>query len=710
MNTWLNYALEANAGLLLFLLIYRLLLQNETQFAYRRMYLLAGIVFSLTFPLITVPNNTEIIPSLGYAIPAWEEISPAPIEPDKQPVSAPLTVWTWIAMGYITIVILLVSRFLYQVLRVISLIRKYSGYTNVVTVNDPNVYAFSFFSYIFISNVYSLSHEEKQRIIQHETVHTRRWHSIDMVLMELTRILFWFNPLLKYYKNELSTIHEYEADSVSVKPEDVDQYCRLLARSAIVTAGLSIANHFNNSLTLKRIAMMKTIKKKMKQWKTLMILGVVTLFFVAVSCQDQIVAEMESMSETTSIMGDFPPHLRPEVERIQREHPGVPLMFVEAEPGNADKLNKFSPESILFFNVRKEFDQSGNQVSERVEMIVRSDGKVSELGDLSKSKDEVFLVVEESASPENGMEAFYRELANEIKMPEEARSKGVSGKVFVEMIIEPDGTTSNHKVVKGIGAGCDEEALRGIVAANLKWNPAKQRGVPVRQKYVIPITFIADSNGHLQDQMDQFKSPEQAQPVSENGVFLSVEKSAEPVGGFDALSAEIYSKLRMPAEARRSGISGKVFVEIIVEPDGTTSGHTLIKGIGSGCDEEALRVVSSLSTRWTPGQQDGKSVRQKFVIPITFINTEAVAQTVKDKKMIVSSNVRMENGKPVVTGSVVGADGKPLPGINIVVAGKTYGTVSDRNGNFRLTVEEQEAEIILSFIGYKTERIVVVKE
>jgi hypothetical protein len=67
MSTWMNYMLEANAGLVLFLLIYRLLLHNETQFAFKRVYLLAGMVFSLTFPLITMPATSVHIPSIGMA-------------------------------------------------------------------------------------------------------------------------------------------------------------------------------------------------------------------------------------------------------------------------------------------------------------------------------------------------------------------------------------------------------------------------------------------------------------------------------------------------------------------------------------------------------------------------------------------------------------------------------------------------------------------
>ena len=65
---------------------------------------------------------------------------------------------------------------------------------------------------------------------------------------------------------------------------------------------------------------------------------------------------------------------------------------------------------------------------------------------------------------------------------------GVEGKVFVEFVVNRDGSIVDVKSIKGIGAGCDEEAVR-IVQSAPAWKPGKQRGKPVRQKMVIPITF-----------------------------------------------------------------------------------------------------------------------------------------------------------------------------------------------------------------------------
>jgi len=102
--------------------------------------------------------------------------------------------------------------------------------------------------------------------------------------------------------------------------------------------------------------------------------------------------------------------------------------------------------------------------------------------------DEIFTVVEETATPKGGMAAFYKYVGEKIKYTAQARRMGVEGKVFVQFVIGKDGSISDVKVIKGIGAGCDEEAIR-IVQSSPAWNPGKQRGKPVKQRYTLPIQF-----------------------------------------------------------------------------------------------------------------------------------------------------------------------------------------------------------------------------
>jgi periplasmic protein TonB len=104
----------------------------------------------------------------------------------------------------------------------------------------------------------------------------------------------------------------------------------------------------------------------------------------------------------------------------------------------------------------------------------------------------IFTVVEETAAPIGGMSAFYEYVGKKIKYPAQARRMNIEGRVFVEFVIEKDGSITDVKSIKGIGAGCDEEAER-ILKSAPKWKPGKQRGKPVRQKMVLPIMFKLSS-------------------------------------------------------------------------------------------------------------------------------------------------------------------------------------------------------------------------
>lgn len=102
--------------------------------------------------------------------------------------------------------------------------------------------------------------------------------------------------------------------------------------------------------------------------------------------------------------------------------------------------------------------------------------------------EEIFTIVEDPASPVGGMTAFYKYVGDKIKYPPQARRMGVEGRVFVEFVIDKDGSITEVRAVKGIGAGCDEEAVR-ILQGAPKWKAGKQRGKPVKQRMVLPITF-----------------------------------------------------------------------------------------------------------------------------------------------------------------------------------------------------------------------------
>ncbi len=99
-----------------------------------------------------------------------------------------------------------------------------------------------------------------------------------------------------------------------------------------------------------------------------------------------------------------------------------------------------------------------------------------------------YLNFEETAKPEKGIAHFYNEIGKSMKYPKEARRNRIQGKVFVQFVIDKDGSIIESKVIKGIGWGCDEVALEAIKSSP-KWIPGNQRGRPVKQRYTLPLIF-----------------------------------------------------------------------------------------------------------------------------------------------------------------------------------------------------------------------------
>ena len=110
------------------------------------------------------------------------------------------------------------------------------------------------------------------------------------------------------------------------------------------------------------------------------------------------------------------------------------------------------------------------------------------VNDMPEEKDTTYYIfVEQKPEPISGFDNFYKHISTYLKYPAPARRMGTEGRVFVEFIINRNGDLSDLKVIRGIGAGCDEEAVR--VLALTKWEPGKQRGKPVRVKMILPIHF-----------------------------------------------------------------------------------------------------------------------------------------------------------------------------------------------------------------------------
>lgn len=482
MTILLNYLIESNLALLFFYACYWLLLRDEHQFSFKRTYLLGSLVASVLFPLISIPNGGEqIIPSLSNSAAAyWLPEITIYADATQEKTATQTSIWQWITyiygIGLLLFIILFVTR-IASLIRLFHTSKKYNWKNYLVAESEKGHGSFSFFHFIFLGQASELSDQEKQDVLIHEEAHAQKIHSLDIVVVNMLGIVFWFNPILHAYRNSLVQVHEFEADARSVKSRDVNAYCSLLARVALQSNGYPIANHFTNSLTLKRIQMMKTVQKKIKQWKVATASFAILLIFFVVACQDQIINELSN--STISQVSEIPANVKKDIVKLEEKYPGAKFTYVE---GSADEVRKV----FMMQPDQQHMIMESYEYPERQMMgVLTTDISKYDLKDVSG----VFTIVEESASPIGGYPVLYEYIAKNIKYPVEARRKGVEGKVFVEFVVNVDGTLSNFVWLKGIGDGCDEEAIRVLQASTIAWTPGKQQGKSVKQRMVIPIFF-----------------------------------------------------------------------------------------------------------------------------------------------------------------------------------------------------------------------------
>lgn len=498
MNAYLNYLLEANIGLCFFLVLYIVLLKHETDFKLKRGYLLSAIAASIILPLFHFNATGNVVPSLkDFVPPSWlpEVTIGANGTATASRVAASWDAWFYVHLLYDIGVIVFLSLFALQLVRLLRMIYTTASYRYekyIIIESEENQSAFSFFRYIFIGQVHQLSTDEKQQIIDHESVHAEQLHSIDILVVNLLSIFFWFNPCIKVYKKIFVQLHEFEADARAVANRDVNDYCSLLAKVALLSADFTLANHFSNSLTVKRIEMMRTIKSKIKRWKIAAVAAILPAFFFVVACQDQVAEEANAIAKNSTMAIDLPEVVANKLNEMKAAAPDKKFIVIEPDKKGADgvtdlqkKTEGIDGSQISTMNVMKDItDKNGNVRS----FIIIEYNEAAQQVAMSSRTGEVFTIVEESATYKGGMEALGNFISENLVYPAEARTKGIQGKVFVQFIVNEDGSISDPTIKRGVDTQLDNAAL-AVVKAMPNWNPGKQKGKAIRQQFVLPVNF-----------------------------------------------------------------------------------------------------------------------------------------------------------------------------------------------------------------------------
>ena len=226
---------------------------------------------------------------------------------------------------------------------------------------------------------------------------------------------------------------------------------------------------------------------------------------------------------------------------------------------------------------------------------------------------EIYQVVEEMPEFPGGMGECMKFIGKNIKYPAEAIEKGIQGRVIIQMVVTKEGDIAEAKVVRSIDPLLDAEALR-VINSMPKWKPGKQKGEAVNVKYTIPVMFRLGNGSDINPAKESTGTPE---TVDENSVYQVVEEMPEFPGGMAECMKFLGENIKYPTQAQENGKEGRVIVQFVVNRDGSIVEPSVVRGVDSELDAEALRVIS-IMPKWKPGKQKGEAVRVKYTIPVMF--------------------------------------------------------------------------------------------
>lgn len=251
------YILKSGLCLGLILGVYRLFLEREKMAVFNRWFLLFGLLYSFIVPLISIEYT--VIVSEIESIPVYlfdENIMTANHVPQEKS-------WNWmyyLTMGYGIVVFILMIRLSYHLNNLWQTIKKHQQVNfrgaQLVLLHGDNL-PYTFGRYIFVSEELYRMGKIEEELYLHELAHVRQWHSIDVLVVEVLQVFFWFNPILILYKKAIQLNHEFLADSQVIQEfPTIASYQHLLLDKIAQKQSVSLTSNFNFLSTKKRLTMM----------------------------------------------------------------------------------------------------------------------------------------------------------------------------------------------------------------------------------------------------------------------------------------------------------------------------------------------------------------------------------------------------------------------------------------------------------------------
>ncbi len=592
----IEFSIKSTVSLTVFLALYILLLEKEKIHNFKRFYLLVSVVISIIIPFISF-EIVKVVKSVRTTIPNNYQNTTEPLQSaiTKQNVDYTSTI-LWILYGIISLALLF--RFGKNIWNLY-----YKSYKNntiafknakLVLIND-NILPHTFLNLIFVnSNDYNNQSIEAE-LYSHELVHVNQKHTLDILFIELLKCIFWFNPIYIFYKKTMQLNHEFLADEYIVKTfNNVSYYQELLLQKSYNNQTIYLASNLNYLVTKKRLIMMtKRTNQKFTTLKKIavvpVIAGLIYLLCIEVVAQ---VNPSKFKVKPLNIEQTDQDKLR------DKYYSGIWVNIIDESEGRNDftmyeDLKLYDKRKYLYYlpGIIKEnkITKALIQKMKTNNMDVWVDGIVVSRNELQKYSVKDFSYYTSSIV-----------------------NSDAKGKLFPQQY-QYSLYTKNYfnNNLKNSHLHFQKDTVK-VIFTNYKSNLKKLKSTTtidstsnsIRAEKVVIVNMLSNKK-------------ESTTILTDTTLIKATELDELPTfdGGNEAFKKYIKDNFKTPQEITDNKLSGRIFVEFIVEKDGKLNNITVIRDLGYDSGKEAKRMLEN-SPKWIPGKKNGKAVRTKYVVPI----------------------------------------------------------------------------------------------
>lgn len=596
-----QYLLTSTIAATILLVVYQLFLEKEKMHLFNRFYLLISLLFSLLIPFISIEIIEEITTPATAPIPM--NFSGGTMVIAEETNYLEQIVWSI----YVLVTAILVFRFIRNIVAFYQLKKNNATLSfqnaTLVLLKEP-VLPHTFMNTIFINEAEYQERKIEKELFAHEMTHVNQKHTLDVLFVELIKTIFWFNPLFVLYKKAIQLNHEFLADEKVLQSyKNIPFYQSLLLSKASCNPPLYLASNLNFQVTKKRFLMMsRNSSKQVMLGKQLVLLPIFTALF-CYFCIDSVAQVQQKPTISTK-------HTTASITERDTYYAGV-LVNVTDKKRNITFSKKY--EDLTLEEKNRYLSYTPKKYSKKIPTK-------AEFEDFKNSKKYAIWIDDIPAnnshlavySPDKIVYftgSFVHKNARSKKFPQPFQYN-----FYTEAYYEKN-LKNAHK--KFSGKSID------IVLSDSKKSPKNLKPNTEEESLVIPNKNLANLNPVPKTEtlvnLLQETTKESNPPLSNDVVFnvAGITEKPEFPGGMEKFYKFVGNNFQAPTEPN---LKGKVYVMFIIEKDGSITNVSVLRDIGHGTGEEAMRVIK-LSPKWIPAQKDGVPVRVQYSLPITIMSS-----------------------------------------------------------------------------------------